>query len=52
VSQQELADLFGVARPSVARGFASMEKEGIIEMKNRRVKILDFKELRLSAMEG
>ncbi len=40
VSQQELADLFGVARPSVSRSFSELEKDGLIEMRNRRVKIL------------
>jgi CRP-like cAMP-binding protein len=52
VSQQELADLFGVARPSVARGFAGMEQEGIIEVKNRKVKIRDYQKLKLSALEN
>jgi len=52
VSQQELADLFGVARPSVARGFAAMESEGMIEVRNRKVKVLDAKKLKLSAFEG
>lgn len=45
VSQQDLADLFGVARPSVARGLADLEKEGVIEIRNRRVKVLDMKAL-------
>ncbi len=40
-SQQILADLFGVARPSVARAFGQMESEGIFELKNRQVKVLD-----------
>jgi CRP-like cAMP-binding protein len=46
VSQQELADLFGVARPSVARGFAELEKEGVIEVRNRKVTILNLSTLR------
>ena len=40
VSQQDLADLFGVARPSVARGLSELEKEGVLEVKNRQVRIL------------
>ncbi|OFY55430.1 MAG: hypothetical protein A2X22_11035 [Bacteroidetes bacterium GWF2_49_14] len=44
-SQKDLADLFGVARPSVARGLAELEKEGVIEIRNRRVKVLDMKAL-------
>jgi CRP-like cAMP-binding protein len=45
VSQQELADLFGVARPSVARGFAELEKEGLIQLRNRRVTIVNLSAL-------
>jgi CRP/FNR family transcriptional regulator, dissimilatory nitrate respiration regulator len=40
-SQQELADLFGVARPSVARALGELEQEGLIIAKNRIVRILD-----------
>jgi len=40
-SQQELADLFGVARPSVARALGELEDEGLISSQNRMVKILD-----------
>lgn len=46
VSQQELADLFGVARPSVARGWADLEKEGVLEIRNRRVILKDMAKLR------
>ncbi len=46
VSQQDLADLFGVARPSVARGLADLEKEGVIEVRNRKVKVVDMKALK------
>lgn len=38
-TQQELADLFGVARPSVARGFSQLEKEGILSIRNRVVTV-------------
>jgi CRP/FNR family transcriptional regulator, dissimilatory nitrate respiration regulator len=40
-SQQELADLFGVARPSVARALGELENEKLITAQNRIVKILD-----------
>lgn len=40
-SQQELADLFGVARPSVARALGELEDEGLISAQNRTVKIHD-----------
>lgn len=39
-SQQALSELFGVARPSVARGFKQYEDEGVLEVKNRKVMIL------------
>lgn len=38
-TQKELADYFGVARPSVARGFAELEKEGILSLKSKKIKI-------------
>lgn len=40
-SQQSIADLFGVARPSVARAFKQLEDEGILVLKNRVVSIQD-----------
>jgi len=46
VTQQELADLFGVARPSVARGFSQLEEEGILSIRNRVVKIRNLQALR------
>ncbi len=41
VSQQSMAELFGVARPSVARVFSQLDEQGILSLKNRRVKIVD-----------
>lgn len=41
VTQQAMADLFGVARPSVARALKDLEDDGIISSKNRKVEILD-----------
>jgi len=40
-TQQSMASLFGVARPSVARAIREMEDEGIIRTKSKLVEILD-----------
>ncbi|MCK5821973.1 MAG: Crp/Fnr family transcriptional regulator [Bacteroidales bacterium] len=40
-TQQAMADLFGAARPSVARAFGQMEAEGVLELSNRRVKVFN-----------
>lgn len=40
-SHQELAEFFGVARPSLARTFAEMQEEGIITVNRREVAIID-----------
>ncbi len=45
VSQQDIANLFGVARPSVARALKNMEDGGIIRSKNRQIDILDHEAL-------
>lgn len=45
-TQQKLADLFGVARTSLARTFALMEQEGILSIKNRTITILNRNMLR------
>jgi len=44
-SQQELADLFGVARPSVARAMGELEHEGLISAQGKTIKILNSKGL-------
>jgi CRP-like cAMP-binding protein len=44
-TQQQLADLFGVTRPSLARVFGEMQKEGLISIKNKTVTLLDKKSL-------
>jgi CRP-like cAMP-binding protein len=41
VSQQELADYFGVARPSLARTIGQMQQDGLIQIERRAVKIID-----------
>jgi CRP-like cAMP-binding protein len=45
-TQQQLADLFGVTRPSLARVFGEMQKEGLISTKNKTVTLLDRKALK------
>ncbi len=44
-SQTELADFFGVARPSLARALAEMSDEGIIKVDRRDIVITDKKKL-------
>jgi len=44
-TQQQLADLFGVTRPSLARVFGEMQKKGLISIKNKTVTLLDRKSL-------
>jgi len=40
-TQQQLADLFGVTRPSLARVFGEMQKEGLISISAKTVTLLD-----------
>jgi len=44
-TQQQLADLFGVTRPSLARVFGEMQKEELIAITNKTVTLLDKKAL-------
>ena len=44
-SRQQLADLFGVARPSVSRGFSGFYKPGILKREGKTIHILDKKQL-------
>lgn len=44
-SQEQLAEYFGVTRPSLSRELKSMEKEGIIELERKEIKILDKQKL-------
>ena len=46
VTQQELADTFGVARPSLTRALLEMAKDGFIAMENKSIRILNRKRLR------
>ncbi len=44
-THQELAEFFGVTRPSLARVFAEMEAEGIIEVNRKEISIIDKRRL-------
>ncbi|MBT3242031.1 MAG: Crp/Fnr family transcriptional regulator [Bacteroidetes bacterium] len=45
ISQQAMAELFGAARPSIARVFSQLEDEDILRIKNRQVTIMDQEKL-------
>lgn len=45
-SQTQLADLFGVARPSLSRAFNELNHEGIIKMEGKKIKIQDIRALK------
>ena len=40
-SQEQLAEMFGVARPSLARALGEMIQDGLIETQRRSIRILD-----------
>ncbi|MFO8001466.1 MAG: Crp/Fnr family transcriptional regulator [Marinilabilia sp.] len=44
-TQEELADLFGVARPSLSRALRALHHEGIIDAQKQHVMILDKEKL-------
>jgi len=44
-SQSEMAQFFGVTRPSFARSLKEMEQEGLIETSRREIKILNKQQL-------
>lgn len=45
LTQNDLADYFGVARPSVARALGELEETGLIETRGKNIKLLDPKGL-------
>lgn len=47
-SQAQLADLFGVTRPSLGRAIREMDQEGIIQARAKQIKIID--KIRLSSL--
>jgi len=44
-TQNDLADFFGVARPSIGRAIGEMESEGLIKADGKMITILDIKKL-------
>ena len=45
MTQNDLADFFGVARPSVSRALGELEQEGLIEASGKKIRILNKKGL-------
>jgi CRP-like cAMP-binding protein len=41
MTQNDLADFFGVTRPSIARAISELEKDKLIEAKGRNIRIID-----------
>lgn len=48
-TQQQMADLFGVARPSLARAFKELEIDGVIMIEKKRITVLKLDELQMLA---
>lgn len=44
-SRQQLAEYFGVARPSLSRVLGEMEEEGLISVRKNEIRIIDMKKL-------
>jgi len=44
-TQEQLADYFGVTRPSLARALAGMQEDGLLKVKKREIKILNWQAL-------
>lgn len=51
MTQVELADYFGVARPSVARALGDLEDEGLIEARGKNIRIINRKGMADLTME-
>ena len=51
-TQQQLADLFGVTRPSLARVFGEMQREGLIKIERKTVTLLNKQELNTLLRNG
>ena len=51
LTQAELAEYFGVARPSIARVISELEEKGIIITKGRNLKITDKEQLKQITLE-
>ncbi|SMO45226.1 cAMP-binding domain of CRP or a regulatory subunit of cAMP-dependent protein kinases [Saccharicrinis carchari] len=46
LSQNQMAELFGVARPSVGRGMRELHNEGILHVKGKDIRILNMSALK------
>ncbi len=44
-TQKDLADFFGVARPSIARALGELEHDGLIMSKGKNIRVIDKKRL-------
>ena len=51
-TQQQLADLFGVTRPSLARVFGEMQREGLIKIERKTVTLLNKQKLNALLRNG
>jgi len=51
LSQGQLAERFGVTRPSLARVIAELKQEGVLELENRDLQIIDRYKLQQIANE-
>jgi CRP-like cAMP-binding protein len=45
MTQYEMAEYFGVARPSIARVMSELEEEGVVVTKGKYLRILDKNKL-------
>jgi len=45
VSQKEIAELFGVTRPSLSRAIRELDQDELIEAKGKNIKILNHEKL-------
>ncbi|MCD6419737.1 MAG: Crp/Fnr family transcriptional regulator [Synergistetes bacterium] len=46
IMREEMANLFGVERPSLSRVVSELNKEGLIEIKGRKARIIDFERIK------
>ena len=51
MTQTDMADYFGVARPSLARVVSELESEGLVEIRGRYLRILEREKLALITRE-
>lgn len=47
LTQQQIADYFGVTRPALARSLAQLEQEGVVRIENKEFVVLDFQKLKI-----